>query len=141
MTLRPEIIFNSGFPNDAVYDGDGFADIQPGRNVAQTLRAALTQLDYRVSDPINGGDHGWELDIWRGRKRLWLQISVIGDDENYLLAENMTLWFWPDQKLFRTFLSDLKSVLDADSRFGRIGWLPKGGIARGLAPAAGPFDA
>lgn len=140
MTVRPEIRFSSAFPDDTIYDAAGFAEVQPGRNIAQALKVALEQREYRVSDPINGGDHGWELDIWRGGKRLWLQITAFDADESYLHAENMTFWLWPDVNLFRTFLSDLQRILLADSRFSRVGWLPKGGIYRDLAPAAGPFD-
>ncbi len=44
-------------------------------------------------------------------------------------------------KLFREFLSDLRAIMEADDRFSRTGWFPKGGIARDAAPAAGPFDA
>ena len=73
MTLRQNVQFCSGFPDDGDYD----LDVQSGRNIAETLKAALSQRGYRVSEPINGGDHGWELDVWRGRKRIWLQISVL----------------------------------------------------------------
>jgi hypothetical protein len=43
-------------------------------------------------------------------------------------------------KLFRSFLADLQGVLEADDRFSQIRWFPKGGLGRGVAPAAGPFD-
>jgi hypothetical protein len=33
------------------------------------------------------------------------------------------------------------AVMEADDRFSRIRWFPKGGIARDVAPATGPFDA
>ena len=138
MILRPDIRFSSGFPNDSV-DGDAdIPDVQSGRNIAEALKAALQRRDYRVSDPINGGDHGWELDIWRGRKRFWLQISVLAADECYLLTKLCTLW--PDQRLFQAFLSDLQMILEADSRFSQLGWFQSGGIYRRMAPAAGPFD-
>ena len=103
MTLRQNVQFCSGFPDDGDYD----LDVQPGRNIAEALKAALSQRDYRVSEPINGGDHGWELDVWSGRKRIWLQISVLAADECYLMTENMTFWMWPDRALFRAFLRDL----------------------------------
>ncbi len=136
MTLRSEITFSSDFPDDAIYDDDQCVEVQPGRNIAEALKAALEPLDYRVSEPIDGGDHGWELDIWRGRKRLWLQISLI--DDCIIIAKPVGLW--PDMKLFRAFLSDLQRILEADSRVNRIGWYPKGGIAGDAAPATRPFD-
>lgn len=139
MTLRPNIQFDSGFPDDTVDDDQ---IIQwPGRNIAEALKAALERVGYRVSEPIHAHEHGWELDVWRGRKRLWLQISVIDADECYLMTENMTFWLWPDWKVFRVFLSDLQRILEADSRFGRVGWFQKGGSSRRMTPAGGPFEA
>ena len=69
---------------------------------------------------IHAHEHGCELDIWHGRKRLWLQISLGDADVNYLMAENMTFFLWRDVKLFRAFLADLQDVLQADHRFSRI---------------------
>ena len=139
MTLRPVLEFRSGFPNDTVEDDHDMVQ-WPGRNIADILKAALEQLSYRVSDPIHAHEHGWELDIWRGRKRLSLQISVLDADECYLDARNMTFWLWPDWKLFRVFLSDLQRIVAADDRFTPIGWFPIGGPTRGMVPGAGPFD-
>jgi hypothetical protein len=139
VTLRPVIEFRSGFPDDTV-EGDHDIVQWPGRNIADVPNAALEQLSYRVSEPVHAQEHGWELDVWCGRKRLWLQISVLDADECYLTAENMTFWLWPDVKLFRAFLSDLQRILKADGRFSPIGWFPKGGPTRGVAPAAEPFD-
>jgi hypothetical protein len=140
VTLRPEIEFSSAFPDDSVFvDEVGYVQ-WPGRNIAEALKIALEARGYRVSEPIHAHEQGWELDIWRGRKRLWLQISVLEAALNYLMAENMTSWLWPDLKLFRAFLSDLQAILEADNRFSRIGWFPKGGIDRRLTPATGPFD-
>lgn len=135
MTLRQNVQFCSGFPDDGDYD----LDVQPGRNIAQALKAALSQRGYRVSEPINGGDHGWELDVWRGRKRLWLEISVLAADECYLTTENMTFWMWPDMDLFRAFLRDLQSVLAEDSRFRVTGWSSKGASVSAAELADGPI--
>ena len=140
MSLRSEIEFRSGFPDDTVEDDEDIVQ-WPGLNIAAALKMPLEQLGYRVSEPIHAHEHGWELDIWRGRKRLWLQISVIEADECYLMAENRTFWLWPDVRVFRDFLSDLQRILEADGRFSRIGWFPRGGSGRNMAPAAGPFDA
>ncbi|HEX2800563.1 MAG TPA: hypothetical protein VHN73_00715 [Phenylobacterium sp.] len=139
MTLRPEIQFTSGFPDDSIEDEEGFVQ-WPGRNVAEALKAALEARGYRVSDPVHMHEKGWELDIWRGRRRFWLRISMGDVEVNYLIAENMAFLLWPDMKLYRTFLADLHNVLSADGRFTRIQWFPKGGVHRDAAPAAGPFD-
>jgi hypothetical protein len=135
VTVRQNVQFRSGFPDDADYD----LDVQPGRNIAGALKAALSRRGYRVSEPINGGDHGWELDIWRGRKRVWLQISVLAADECYLMTENMTFWLWPDVELFRAFLRDLQGVLAEDSRFRVTGWFSKGASVSGTELAEAPL--
>ena len=140
MSLRSEIEFSSSFPDDSLSDEVDFIQ-WPGRNIAEAIKGPLEQLGYRVSEPIHAHENGWELDIWRGRKRLWLQISVLDAEVNYLQAENMTFFLWPDVELFRSFLSDLQRVLDADDRFSRVRWYSKGGVDRKAAPAEGPFDA
>ncbi len=139
MTLRPEIQFSHTFPDDAIEDEDDFVQ-WPGRNVAEALKGALQAKGYRVSEPVDAQHVGWDLDIWQGRKRLGLQISLGDADVNYLIARNMTFFLWPDVKLFRAFLADLQDILGADHRFGRIRWFPKGGISADVAPAAVPFD-
>ena len=140
MIFRPEIAFSSTFPDDSIQDDVDFVQ-WPGRNIAEALKTALEQRDYRVSEPIHAHEHGWELDVWRGRKRLWLQISVIDTELNYLIAENMTFFLWRDTKLFRAFLSDLHVILEADPRFNQVRWFTKGGIGRDEAPALGPLEA
>lgn len=138
MIVRPEIELSSSFPDDSLSDEIDFI-AWPGRNIAEAIKAALERLDYRVSEPIHAHENGGELDIWRGRKRLWLQISVLDAEVNYLMAENITFVLWSDVELFRRFLADLQDVLEADGRFSRIRRFPKGGIAERATPAAGPF--
>jgi hypothetical protein len=139
VTFRPEILFSSAFPDDSIEDDDDFVE-WPGRNVAETLKVALEGRGYRVSEPVHMHEKGWELDIWRGRKRFWLGLNMADTSANYLIAENMTFFLWPDVKLFRAFLSDLRDVLEADHRISQIRWFPKGGIDADTPPAAGPFE-
>lgn len=138
MSLLSNVRFSSGFPDDAVYDADEICEEQGGRNIAEALKTALERLNYRVSDLIDGGDHGWELDIWSGRQRLWLQVSVIDTDENYLAAE--PFWLLPNMKVFRKFLEDLQQILEADHRFSRIGWFKTGASTQNITLARGPFE-
>ena len=51
MTLRPDVQFRSGFPDDTLEDDHG-AVVWPGRNIMETLKAALEPLGYKVSEPI-----------------------------------------------------------------------------------------
>lgn len=137
MRLRPEIQFCSGFPDDSVEDDTDFV-VWPGRNIAEALKAGLEQKGYRVSEPIDAQEHGWELDIWRGQKRLWAQVSVIDSEENYLITQNMTFFLWPDRKLFRQFLLDLQEVIQAEPRFREVKWFEKAGISANSPPGDGP---
>ena len=139
MILRPEIRFRPGFPDDTI-EGEEDTIEWPGRNITEALKAALEQRGYRVSEPLNAEHVGWELEVFRGRKRLWLQVSRLDDETCYILAFNKTSWLWPDVKVFQAFLSDLQSIMAADGRFGEPGWFPKGGLDLGMAPALGPFD-
>lgn len=140
MTLRPDVQFRSGFPDDTVEDEHGIV-AWPGRNITKALKEAMERLDYRVSEPISAEHAGWELDIWRGRKSLWLPINVIDADECYLMTKSSSSWLCPETKLFQAFLTDLQRILEADDRFSQLGWFAKGGIDRNAPPAAGPFDA
>lgn len=138
MTLRSDVQFRSGFPDETVGDDDGI-DVWPGRNITEALKAALELHGYRVSEPICAEHAGWELDIWRGRKSLWLRVNVVDADECYLMTRSSSSWLWPETKLFRLFLTDLQRILEADGRFNLIGWLPKGGSERTTMPWRTPF--
>ena len=139
MTLRPDVQFRSGFPDDTVDDGDDIV-AWPGGNIAEALKAALERLGYQVSEPICMQHAGWELDICRQRKNFSVRTNVIDADECYLMADSNKAWFWPDVKGFRMFLADLQRVLEEDSRFGVIGWFPRGGSVGATEPADTPFD-
>ena len=136
MTIRPDVQFRSGFPDDTVDDGHDIV-AYPGRNIAEALKAALEPLGYQVSEPICLEHAGWELDIGRQRKSFCVRISLVDADECYLMADSNTSWFWPDVKGFRVFLADLQRVLSDDSRFTLVGWFPRG-VSTGGADT--PFD-
>lgn len=139
MTFRPDVQFRSGFPDDALEDDHGIV-VWPGRNIAGALKASLERLGYGVSEPVCAEHAGWELDIRRGRKGLWLRINVVAADECYLMSKSSSSWLWPEMRVFRVFLTDLQHILEADSRFDIIGWFPTGGSALTMEPAGTPFD-
>jgi len=119
-----KIEFHSAFPDDSVFDeDDGFVQ-WPGRNVVEVLKAGLEARGYEVSDQIDAQESGWELDISRNKQRLWLKISLIEPEENYLDAGHMTWSLWPDAKPFNAFLADLKAIVGADGRFSHVTGVP-----------------
>jgi len=123
MSRGATIEFQSTFPDDSIEDDTDFVQ-WPGRNVAEVLKAGLEARGYEVSDPIDAKDSGWELDISRNKRRLWIGISLIMPEENYLSAEDVTFSLWPDQKPFIAFLADLRAVVEADGRFSRVSGFP-----------------
>jgi hypothetical protein len=137
--FRPNVQFRSGFPDDTKEDDDGTA-VWPGRNITEALKAALERLGYRVSEPISAEHAGWELDVWRERKSLWLRVNVVDADECYLMATSSSGWLWPEMKPIRMFLADLQRILNEDGRFDVVGWLPTGGSAGTLMPWRTPFE-
>lgn len=140
MTIRPNIELRADFPDDRIEDDNDIVQF-PGRNITEALRDALQALGYQVSDPIHAHEHGWELDVHRGRKRLWMQITSMGDDgECLIMTKNMTSWLRPDFDVYRVFLTDLQQVLEADARFSQIAWLTKEFWREGSTPARGPFE-
>jgi hypothetical protein len=108
----------------------------PGRNIAEALKAALERLGYGVSEPMSAEHAGWELDISRQRKRLWIQFNVISADLCYLIASRSNCP-WPDMKIF---LTELQEILENDTRFDVVGWLPEGDPDWPTAPWRTPFE-
>lgn len=140
MTIRPNIELRADFPYDGIEDEHDFVQ-WPGRNITEALRDALQALGYQVSDPIHAHEHGWELDLHRGRKRLWMQITSAGDHgECMIMTKHRASWFRPDADVYRVFLTDLQQVLEADARFSQMAWLKKEYWRDGHMPARGPFE-
>lgn len=123
MSRSAEIEFHSAFPDDSIEDEAGFVQ-WPGRNVVEVLKAGLEARGYEVSDPIDAQESGWELDISRNKKRLWLRVSLIEPEENYLSAQDVTVSLWPDRKVFGAYLADLKAIVEAEARFSRVSGFP-----------------
>jgi hypothetical protein len=140
VTIRPNIQMYADFPDDMIEDDHDIVQFA-GRNIAEALREAFGERGYRVSEPIEAGEHGWELDVYKGKRRFWVQITSMSEDgEVLLMTQNMASWFRPDLPTFRLFLSDLEGVLEEDPRFNRIGWLTKDWWRTDAPPSGGPFD-
>jgi hypothetical protein len=140
VTIRPNIELRADFPDDGIEDEHDFVQ-WPGRNITEALRDALQALGYQVSDPIAANEHGWELDVQRGRKRMWMQVTSAGENgECIIMTEHRASWFRPNADVYRVFLTDLQQVLEADPRFSQMAWLKKEYWRDDHRPAAGPFE-
>jgi hypothetical protein len=122
--LRSSVEFVPGFPNDGVEREDGMDFVHfPGRSIAKAVGDLLVARGYEVSDPIEMGFIGWELDIRKGGRRFWLRVNYIDEREAYLATRDLTWQFWRRRPSFRDFLLELEAELQLDGRFGQMAWL------------------
>lgn len=140
MNIRPNVELLANFPDDTVEDEHDIVEF-PGRNITEALAAALSGLGYRVSEPIYAGEHGWELDFWWERQRMWMQITRMAGDECFLMTKNMASWLRPGLPIYKVFLSDLQRILEDDDRFSSIAWVVEQyWLDNAKQAAAGPFE-
>ena len=118
MRLRPEAEFRPDFPYDR---GGDETDVLAGRGMTEAIGAMLRSLGYDVSEPMHAGEHGWELEVRKGR-RFWLQISWFEKEVCRLTAFDVTWKFWRRRPGFKEFLTQLDDALRQDGRFHQIGW-------------------
>lgn len=96
-----------------------------GRGAAEAIAGILRGLGYRVEGPMEVGIRGWDLDIYVGGKRIWLEVQN-DSDEFFLQTEAMVglfgRLFGADLSHYRQFMQRLNKALRADSRFKEINW-------------------
>jgi hypothetical protein len=118
--VKPSVEFLAEFPDDALCDEDG-AELQfAGRNVAETVAAALTARAYVVSDPEDCQELGWELEARHGGCRFWIRLTKIG--AFVVVTQDMTFRLWPKRPTYLEFLQDLDAALGSDPRFSQVRW-------------------
>lgn len=125
VNLPSDVRFRPDFPDDRVED-DHDIIIFPGRNVAEALGEGFASRGYSVDEPEHAGEHGWDLNVHLNRRRFWIQVAWLDDDECILTTENKTWRIGLDEQATQNFLQDLKSILESDTRFSQLEWLPRG---------------
>ena len=119
--LRRKAWCQTDFPNDAIEDEEDIIQFS-GRGIAAALAELLRGMGYESSEPINGGDHGWELDVTRDGQALWCQITDMGE-YCILIFDNPTWEFSKHSKpKFIQFIRDMGEALDKDDRFHGVRW-------------------
>lgn len=111
-------------------------DTYGGRRVAEAIGQMLRDLGYRVEGPICVDDHGWDLDVFVGRKRIWVEVQ--GDsDEFWLQTEAMIgvlgRLFRADVSYYWEFMQRLNDGLRAHPSFTSIEWYG-GKLGRPVGP-------
>lgn len=121
MKLLTQVEFRADFPDDMIEDEHDIIQFG-GLGMASALRTMLTDQGYDVSEPLNCGVVGWELDIRSGGIRFWLRISQSDAHDYVVHAQDMTWKFWLKGPSFAEFLAAIDNWLHADGRFDQVGW-------------------
>ena len=111
------------FPPDDIADDEG--ETTGGQRAATAIAQILRDLGYRVEGPRDVGLHGWDLDVFVDRKRVWFEVQ--GDsDEFWLQAEAMVgilgRLVGADLSHYRDLMRRLNQALRADPHFREINW-------------------
>lgn len=123
MVIRPCAELYADFPDDQIEDEDGEIVQFGGRGVAEAIAAILQRLGYDVSPPEHQQENGWDFEVTRQGKRVWMQVSDLG--EAYLLATEYDPRFSLFKKsdpIYPEMLTRLNTELRADSRFHKVWW-------------------
>jgi len=132
--VREWAMMRTDFPDDTVWEGHHLVQIG-GRNVTVAVKEILEGLGYTVSEPEEGGDHGWLLSLRSSRMGCSFQITDFGKNQITDLGEQAALLVEEDRpwrardrdssgQAFRELLKQLHSALQNDGRFHDIIWYP-----------------
>lgn len=119
--VRPVLQFRTDLPDDCIEDENDIIQF-PGKGVTEVIRDMLMRLGHEVSEPIEAGPAGWELNINAAGYRFWIRVSLIDDEENYISTSEVTYGFPVNHLSYQLFLRQLDSELRQDGRFHLIGW-------------------
>lgn len=139
MRIRDTAEIIADFPDDQVYEGDEVV-LFGGRNVAEAIGAILTELDYSVSPPIHRHENGWDFEVMSEGKRVWMQVSYLGE-QDYVLATDFIpklSLFASKKPIYAEMLERLNKALASDHRFKSVAWVYRGNATG--APTPGPLD-
>lgn len=139
MRIRGIAEIIADFPDDQVEEGDEVV-LFGGRNVAEAIGEILTGLEYSVSPPVHRYEHGWDFKVTSEGKRVWMQVSYLGE-QDYVLATDFIpkLGLFVSKKpIYAEMLDRLNKALAGDHRFKSVAWVHRGDATD--MPAPGPLD-
>ncbi len=122
MIVRSCATFTADLPDDHIEEGPRIIQFG-GKSVAQAITEILTRLGCVVDPPRYADEHGWELDIKLGKRRLWCQVTFM--DFYLVFFEDIS---WLNQLLGRHHplyldaLTRLAQALGRDPRFHDVLW-------------------
>jgi hypothetical protein len=136
--IRPCAEFTAVFPDDSIEE-DGDIVQFGGRGVAEAMAAMLQDAGFDVSTPEHHFEHGWDFDVKTQRKRVWIQITEIGDV--FVLASKFYGGTFPrrsDEEVYSDVLTRLNAGLACDVRFSKVRWQHLRDVLSGAPGGASP---
>lgn len=138
MKVLPWAEFTSDLPEDHIEKGPYIVQFG-GKSVAAAIGKMLERLGCVVSPPIYAHEHGWELDVQAGRRRMWGQVTLI---EGYIFVfEDTSLidkMLGRHNKVYLDTLMSLSEALAQDSRFHDVQWYSGADLLTGKPGAKAP---
>jgi len=138
MLIRPCAEFTADFPDDMVEE-DGEVIQFGGRAVADAISQMLRSRSYAVTPPEHQGEHGWDFEVKVEKRRIWIQISDLGDC--FVLSSKCYAGLIPrrqDEIIYASVLTVLNEGLAADGRFSNVRWLLQRDVQTGAPGAEAP---
>ena len=140
MKVKPWAEFTSDLSEDHIEEDDEIVQFG-GKSVAAAIGEILTRLGCVVSAPIYAHEHGWELDIALGKRRLWAQVTLIEGwifvfEDRSFLPKLLRL----PHPIYLDVLTRLADELGQDSRFHNVRWYSNDQVLSGLPGAETPVS-
>jgi hypothetical protein len=114
----------SDLPSDPISE-DGDEDRLGALGAAEVIAEMVRGLGYRVEGPVDAGHRGWDLDVYVGQKRIWVEVQ--GDSPEFWLQTEAMVGligrlFRADLSHYRDFMRQLSKGLREDPRFTSVRW-------------------
>lgn len=141
MLIRPCAEFTADFPDDMVEE-DGEIIQFGGHGVADAISRMLRNRGYEVTPPEHQGEHGWDFEVKVQKRRVWIQVSDLGD--GFVLSSKFYAGLLPrrqDAMIYADVLTRLNEDLATDGRFSNVRWMSQRDVQSGLPGAESPVDA
>ena len=122
MKVRRWALFDTNIPADDFVDEEDDCRLD-GKNVAEAISSILRKFECEVSAPNYVDEHGWELDIVCGGRKLWAQVVVL--DKCIFVLEDCSLisgFFHHYHPNYLDALKRLGEALATDKRFRNVRW-------------------
>ena len=141
MKVKAWAEFTADLPDDQIEDDSEIVQFG-GKSVAEAISEILKGLGCTVDPPRYADEHGWELDIKAGKRRLWCQVTLI--DKYLIVVEDLSLFSKMLGRYHPTYLDVLTRLsreLAGDPRFHDVLWYSSNQVMSGVPGAKEPVDA